>query len=173
MSEPPGALTPGTAATFGEVVRQTRALTGLRRAASQAKVSPSFWSDIEHGRRLPADTAERMLLAVGGDRQQWYRALDVARLSSSERIAIEREAASTAVPQVGIDVAILARTIDAHFEEFHGDTLTDGCEHGIAAEYERRVAEKAYMAAYDRSTDAALAAVGHFRPTAPTEESPQ
>lgn len=67
--------------TFAEVVRTTRALTLQRHAASASGVTLTFWSDVEHGRRLPSpETAERMRLAVGGDPDEWALTLACQRL---------------------------------------------------------------------------------------------
>ena len=61
---------------FGTVVRRDRGLMTATDASSTARVSKSFWSDVEPGRRLPSlAVAARMCGAVVGNYRQWIVAL--------------------------------------------------------------------------------------------------
>lgn len=78
--------------TFGEHVRIRREFMKLTStaAAERVGVSKAFWSDIEHGRRLPSDdVAERMRETLGADPAAWTLLLARERIGTDlyERVA--------------------------------------------------------------------------------------
>lgn len=81
---------------FGELVRRDRGAVQAIDAAKVAGVSRSFWSDVEHNRRVPSRiVASKMCGAVVGNWNEWLIAWARERLDGSFddlRLAIEAEA---------------------------------------------------------------------------------
>jgi transcriptional regulator with XRE-family HTH domain len=73
---------------YGPKVRWLRrgAQLSLRELARQTDVTPSYLSDIENGRRLPAaDTSDRIAAALHIDRDALWRLAVLERLSERDR----------------------------------------------------------------------------------------
>lgn len=115
--------------TFGDLVLGTRVARGMTAtaAAEATGVGKAFWSDIEHGRRLPSDeTAEQMckVLGIEADRNAWM-------------LALVREKIGTAAYNLVVD-ATLREVLDwAHeMSAEAGATITydaDGLAHKTGA----------------------------------------
>ena len=120
---------------------------GLRVLARRLGITPSYLSDIEHGRRLPSsEVSDRIADAVGVDRDALYE------LAIAERVADwpERERRLTlavllisdnTTGTAGIDVERLARAID---REIHIDA-----EHGFPPQVDARYLANAIADHYE------------------------
>lgn len=95
--------------TFGDLVRSTREARQMSTtaAADATGIGKAFWSDIEHGRRLPKDeTAEQMCRVIGADRNAWM-------------LAFTREKIGTAAFNLVVGVT-LAEVLDWAHEQSRG-----------------------------------------------------